>query len=208
MIKTYPGLLHLNGNLLAAVDFETTGRRAGYHEPIQLAVVPLGPDLRPLEGVRPFYTATGIKPEYPERCERSASVVHGLDINELVLHAPEPGVVIDLLMEWFYRLDLPFNKRLVPLAHNWAFESAFFKAWLGLDRTEELFHGHARDSMLLAASMNDKAMFAGEQPPFNWIGLQSLCKKFGIENPKEHDAYCDAVAEAEVYRALLHYDLF
>jgi DNA polymerase III epsilon subunit-like protein len=60
MTKTYGGLVHLNGNLLASVDLETTGKRAGYHEPIQIAVVPLNSDLRPLDGVRPFYST--IKP--------------------------------------------------------------------------------------------------------------------------------------------------
>ena len=38
---------HLNGNLLCSVDTETTGLRAGYHELIQLGVVPLDGDLKP-----------------------------------------------------------------------------------------------------------------------------------------------------------------
>jgi DNA polymerase III epsilon subunit-like protein len=48
-------------NLLASIDLETTGLQAGYHEPIQIAIVPLNSDIRPLEGVRSFYTT--IKPE-------------------------------------------------------------------------------------------------------------------------------------------------
>src|ERR1700675_1405592 len=116
MAKTYSGLVNLNGNLMAAVDYETTGRRPGYHEIIQIAIVPLNSDLRPLADVRPFYTT--MKPLHPERQEGSAGYVHGLDINELVLHAPEPERVQDLLMEWLAKLELPFGKMLVPLAHN------------------------------------------------------------------------------------------
>ena len=41
MVKVYSGLVHLNGNLMAAVDLETTGTQPGYHEIIQIAVVPL-----------------------------------------------------------------------------------------------------------------------------------------------------------------------
>lgn len=206
MIKTYSGLVHLNGNLLASIDLETTGRRPGYHEPIQIAVVPLNSDIRPLEGVRPFYT--NIKPTRPHRAEKGASYVHGLDIEDLVLHAPDPGKVADHFVEWFEALDLPMGKQLVPLAHNWAFESGFLKAWLGIDLAERLFHSHARDAMLYALALNDKAAFAGEAVPFNRVGLESLSKKFGVFNPNPHDALCDSIAEAEVYRSLLIMDLF
>lgn len=206
MTKTYSGLVAINGNLMAAVDVETTGTRAAYHEIIQIAVVPLNSDLRPLPNVRPFYTT--MKPLFPERRQLSANFVHKLDINELVLHAPEPGRVQDLLVEWFQKLELPVGKCLVPLAHNWAFEAKFLQAWLGVDLCQELFHSHARDGMLLAISMNDRAAFAGEELPFSRVGLGSLCRKFGVTNASAHDALCDCLAEAEVYRALLHMNLF
>lgn len=205
MIRTYSGLVNLNGNLLAAVDFETTGRRAGYHEPIQIAVVPLNSDIRPLPDIRPFYW--NIAPRYPERQEPQAGHVHGLDLSDLMLHAPSQEKVADMLLEWWERLDLPVGKTLVPLAHNWAFESSFFKAWLGVDMADQLFHPHARDAMILALAMNDKAAFAGEPAPFSRVGLKALCSKFAVHNSRPHDALCDALAEAEVYRALLRMDL-
>jgi DNA polymerase III epsilon subunit-like protein len=68
MTKTYSGLVYLNGNLLASIDLETTGLKAGFHEPIEIAVVPLNSDFRPLEGVRSFYTTT--RPEFPERQQK------------------------------------------------------------------------------------------------------------------------------------------
>ena len=163
MVRTYSGMVHLNGNLLASIDLETTGLQAGYHEPIQIAIVPMNSDIRPLEGVRPFYTT--IRPVYPERQERSAGHVHGIRMEDLVLHAPEAGKVQDLLVEWWEKLDLPFGKTLVPLAHNWAFESKFLQAWLGVDLAGTLFHGHARDAMLYALALNDKATFMGLPAP-------------------------------------------
>ena len=93
-----------------------------------------------------------------------------------MLHAPESEKVADLLVEWFERLELPFKKRLVPLAHNWAFESSFLKAWLGVEMVDQLFHSHARDSMLYAIALNDKAQFRGEPVPFNRVGLGSMCR--------------------------------
>jgi len=204
VVKTYSGLVHLNGNLLAAIDLETTGLKAGYHEPIQIAVVPLNSDIRPLEGVRPFYTT--IRPEYPER-QGAAGYVHGLKMEDLILHSPDAGKVQDLLVEWWENLDLPFGKTLIPLAHNWAFESKFLQAWMGVELSSALFHGHARDAMLFALSMNDKSAFLGVPPPFPKVGLGSICKHFNIINPGPHDALCDAIAEAECYRAMLTMEL-
>ena len=200
-MTTYPGLLHLNGNLLCSVDLETTGRQPGFHEICQIACVPLGPDLKPSPTLRPFYTE--IKPDFPERAEPQALAKHGIPLEQLLLHAPEQDKVKDLFVEWFERLDLPFKKSLVPMAHNWAFESSFLKAWLGVTLFDELWFSHARDGMLLAISINDKFAMRGEALPFNRVSLGSLCNKFNIVNINAHDALSDAIAEAEVYRALL-----
>lgn len=94
-------------------------------------------------------------------------------MEDLILHAPDSGKVADLLVEWWERLDLPFNKTLIPLAHNWAFEAGFLRAWLGMELMQKLFHGHARDAMLYALALNDKAAFMGLPAPFNRVGLGS-----------------------------------
>jgi len=111
--------------------------------------------------------------------------------------------VRDWLHDWFVALKLPFRKCLVPLAHNWAFESSFLKAWLGVEETDLIFHSHARDGMLYAISLNDKAAFAGEPAPFPRVGLGAMCKRLGITNTNPHDALADCLAEAAVYHALL-----
>jgi DNA polymerase III epsilon subunit-like protein len=191
---------------MVAVDFETTGSHAGYHEIIQIAVVPLDADLQPIRDLHPFYH--NIAPKHPDRAERAASVVHGLNLAELMLNAPSSEKVADLLVEWFEKLDLPMSKKITPLAHNWAFESSFGKAWLGDELFNHIFHFHPRDGMLFALSIKDRAAFAGEPDPLGYVGLKSLCKKFGIVNENPHDALCDAVAEAAVYRALLVHELF
>lgn len=203
MSKVYPGLPHLTGSLMAAIDFETTGRRPGYSEIIQIAILPLDADFRPLDSVRPFYI--NVKPAHPERAERGAFNVHGLDMDMLLLHAPEQDRAIDLLYEWFNRLDLPQNKVIVPLAHNWAFESSFLKGWLGPDMVDQMFHSHARDSMLLAIALNDRAYALGEKLPFSKVSLPALCAQLGVINDNAHDALADCKATAEVYRRLLRF---
>ena len=110
----YPGLVHLNGCLMAAVDLETTGTRPGWHEIVQIAVVPLNSDFKVLEDVRPFYTH--VKPKHPERESEAAKQKHKIPMSELLLHAPEADRVADWLYDWFMALRLPFKKCLVPLA--------------------------------------------------------------------------------------------
>jgi DNA polymerase III epsilon subunit-like protein len=179
---------------------ETTGTQPGYHEIIQIAIVPLNRDIRPLQELPVFYQ--NIKPKFPKRASKAATAKHGITIEDLVLEAPESEKVEDMLVEWFERLELPFGKVLVPLAHNWAFECSFLKAWLGVDMVDKVFHSHARDGMLTAIHLNDRAAFAGEPEPFNRVGLGSVCRKFGIVNTHAHDALADAYAGAEAYRAM------
>lgn len=195
--------MHLDGHLMAAIDLETSGTQPGYHEILQIAILPLDSNLRPLEGVLPFYTH--IKPLHPERETPAATQKHKISMTELLLHAPESDRVTDYLVEWFEALKLPFKRCLIPLAHNWAFESSFLKAWLGVSMTDQLFHSHARDGMLYAVALNDRALFSGQKKPFERVSLGSLCKKLGIINTNAHDALSDCLAEAEVYRALLNW---
>ena len=201
--QRYPGLLNLSGHLMAAIDLETTGTQPGHHEIIQIAIVPLDDDIKPLAGVRPFYTQ--IKPEHPERESVAAQQKHKIPMAELLLHAPESERVKDWLVEWFEGLRLPFKRCLVPLAHNWAFESSFLKAWLGVAMVDQIFHSHARDSMLYAIALNDRAICAGDKAPFDRVSLGSICKKLSIVNTNPHDALADCLAGAEVYRNLLRH---
>lgn len=206
MPKIYSGMPHLNGHLLTVVDFETSGAVAGYHEPLQLAAVPLDSNLEPMKGVRPFYT--NMKPKFPERCDPAAMRVHKLDIDQLMAHALEADRVADMFREWFESLELPFSKVLVPVAHNYPFESSFFKAWLGQVDAESIFSAHYRDTMTIALGKNDAAWFRGEACPFNGsVSLTNLCQTFAITNERPHDALHDCLAEAKLLKCLVQMDM-
>jgi DNA polymerase III epsilon subunit-like protein len=205
-MKTYNTLRHLNGNLLAGVDFETTGDQPGYHEIIQIAIVPLDSDFQPSKELRPFYQ--NIRPNHPERADPVAMRVHNIKMEELLLNAPSQERVADMVIEWFYNLDLPVNRCLVPVVWNWAFESGFGKAWLGTKLWQELFHSHARDGMLFALALNDRAAFAGEPCPFDRVGLKKVAKRYDIVNENPHDAFADSITGAKTYRAMLQHELF
>ena len=107
----------------------------------------------------------------PGRAEPQAQFKHNIPMEQLLLHAPSQDRVKDLFVEWFESLDLPFKKSLVPMAHNWAFESSWLKEWLGVTLYDQIWFSLARDGMLLAIAINDRAAMRGEAIPFSHVSL-------------------------------------
>ena len=73
-------------------------------------------------------------------------------------------------MEWWEALDLPFGKTLVAIGPQLGIRVKVPANLAGVELASTLFHGHARDAMLLALSLNDKAAFMGLPAPFNRVG--------------------------------------
>jgi len=198
---TPDSLLNLNGNMLAVIDVETTGRLGGWHEIVQIAVLPLDSEIEPSKVHKPFYMH--LVPQHPDRIEPGAMKVNGLDFEWLISHGVDPDLAADRFGEWFDALELPYRKKLCPIAHNWAFEKGFLTNWLGLDMHDALFHPHSRDTQHVASFLNDAAAYHGKDIPFGSLSQSSVCKKFGISNTKEHDALADCLTCANLYRALI-----
>lgn len=201
MEQPIPSLPNLKGNPLAVVDLETTGRIGGYHEIVQIAVVPLDLRLEVSETVPPFYL--NIRPEYPERAERRSEGITGLNLDDLILNAPTQERVLELLVEWFMDLNLGAGRRLTPIAHNWAFEKSFLTPWLGPELMTTIFHPHPRDTMIFALMLNDRATMLGKSAPFKSVGLIQLCRQFGIPLDNAHNALADSVATAKLYSTMM-----
>ena len=192
-------LLNLNGDLMVAVDTETTGLIPGYHEIIQIAVVPLDSEFKQHEGLRPVYM--NMAPDHPER-QTGAANVHGIAMETLLSSASQEEAA-DMFDEWFVKLELPYRKRLVPLAHNWAFERSFLLHWLGLKTYSELWSGHPRDTMIFGLTLNDLAAWHGKNCPFNKLSLKSMCSTMGVTLIDAHDALADCLATASLYREMI-----
>lgn len=195
-------LMSMNGHILTAVDVETTGVLAGYHEIIQIAAVPLNQHFEPHPKLRPFYI--NICPDHFDRIEKGAVQKHGID-PESLRECPSQDQSVELFAEWFRSLNLPFGKRLVPLAHNWGFERGFLTYWLGLDGIYDFWQSHPRDTMAMAATINDLYVWHGRKHPFSLLSLTALCKKFDIELDNAHDALADCLATAKLYAAFMRF---
>ncbi len=193
-------LVHFNGNLLSAVDVETTGSDPFVHEVVQIAVVPADTNITPFTRF--------IAPENPDVFDPYAMRSHGIDMEWLVAYGTPRAQACEDLLDWFAKLELPFRRRLIPIAHNWPFESMMLTKLLGVTVKEELFSSVARDTMLMALHIQDRAAAQGRDVPFGKVSLGAMTEYFKIVNEKPHDAYYDCVAEIELYKALLHYEEF
>lgn len=195
----YTTLKNYFGNILASIDFETSGSVPGYHEVLQFSVVPLDENLEPFG--KPFNHY--IAPRYPHRADPAAMDAHMLSISELQRKYPEEDVVLRMFDKWWRAFELPENKRLVPLVHNWTTEGGFMIDIMGIELMQGYFDARVRDTMTMASCINDMFEFRGHDAPFKNVKLGTICDYFGVVNPDPHNAYCDAVATGECYKHML-----
>lgn len=191
---------HLNGDLLCAVDCETSGLKPRYHSLIQVCVLPLDNELLPHKQLLPFYMA--IKPE--REVDLEALRVNKLSLKELMATAEDPFVASEKFERWFNRLGLGLNKKIVPLGHNFAFDAEFLKDWLGEDSYNTYFGYRVRDTSAASLFLNDRASFAAEPCPYPKMGLGECARRMGIDNKNAHDAMQDCLMTAELYRRMIH----
>jgi len=194
-------MTHLNGNLLVAIDIETTGLRPGYHDLIQIAVLPLDASIKPLKSAPPFYME--LAPKRPENIEPGASKIHRIDLAELMLRALCPWKASEYFEIWFEKLGLPHGKRLAPLAQNWVFDRGFIIDWLGEKAFSDFFDARYRDTMAAALFCNDHADFTNEKIPYPKVNLTYLASQLTVVNDRAHDALQDCITTAEVYRRMV-----
>lgn len=190
---------HVQGHLICAIDVETTGFIAGFHDLLQIAVLPLNSDLRPFDDGTHFNMF--LQPKYGN-VDPEAGEVHKHDDATIKLHAIDPDTASEAFCQWVYGLGLSLDKKLIPLAHNWQFDKMFVWDWLGGHTFNHLFHYSYRDSMIALNFLNDQAFFHADDFPFSKLSLKHLCKTLGVTNERAHDALADCFATAECYRRL------
>lgn len=196
----FKSLLHLNGNILCAVDVETTGFIPGHHDIWQIGILPLDSEIRPAP-VLPFYIDLKIK--RPENIDPKAIKLNRKDFYQRQLRALDPWTAAEMFDEWVQKMDLPIYKGLCPLASNWPFDRGFIIDWLGHETFQQLFSPWYRDTMVFALGQNDIADRKGDRIEYPKVSLAFLCGRLNVKNAKPHDALQDCIATAEVYRRML-----
>jgi len=197
----YNAPMHLNGEIFCAVDTETTGLDCEKHSIIEICVLPLNGDYSVNKSILPF--TCQMQPIEGRIVDPEALRVNKIELSEIMLTCLDAFKVLDLFVEWFEKLNLGLHKGIVPIAQNWPFDRGFLVNWMGDLTFRTIFSRHYRDTMSLAASINDRCDIHNHPIQFPKLNLQSIANKFNIVNPDPHRALGDAWTTSQVYRQLL-----
>lgn len=198
-------MVHWNGSQLAAIDIETTGLTPGWHEIVQLCILPLDSNICPRKDVIPFDIL--MKPENPERADKAAMKVNKLSLYEVAQRGFDPECAKDLFEKWFAKLGLPINqygksKRLILVGKNLGFDIPFIKLWLGADYFDDYFDGSIIDVASIARYINDRDAFHNNTVTFPKLTLGSIAARLNLKVERQHDALEDCLVTASVYQRL------
>lgn len=193
---------HWNGHLLCSIDIETTGLDTEKNDLLEIAIVPMAPDFKVSDRLRPFEAI--ILPQDPDRYKKDEKILGDETLADVILKGHAWHVVADMIELWVQKLHLPERKKIIPLGHNYkGFDEKFIRYVMGDAFYESIFDYHVRDTMQLALYLNDMADFLKEPIPFPKVDLTYVSKCLRIDNTRRHRALGDAVATAEVYRKLV-----
>jgi DNA polymerase III epsilon subunit-like protein len=190
-----------NHHLLCAVDCETSGLEAGFHDVTQVCVLPVGADFKPLQEIPPFYM--DLAPKRPENFDQATASITRQQLADCVNRGVDPYKAADYFDEWFKKLNLGYEKRIMVLGHNWPFDRGFLIDWLGPKSVEFYFDGRFRDTMCAAHLINDRNGYAGDSITHPKLGLGALANYYGIPHDNAHDALGDCLTTVAVYREMV-----
>lgn len=203
-----PKMTHLNGDLMCALDVETTGLNPGHHEVYELAIIPLNAEFKPNRDYHPLDIM--IMPEFPNRIDWFA--INQCGNRKRLEKAITNGLTVDaaqmLINRWFEGLQL-INKKIAPLTQNGIFDMAHLREFLGQLTYDYMFNtSQTRDTMYLARCINDLFDAKLQNFPYPKVDLKYLCICLDIDSQKygkTHQAFVDALLTADVYAGMINH---
>lgn len=200
-------------------DTETGGLTPGWHEVIEIAIIPLDDRYYPDENIPMFHTQ--VRPEFPERMQLGALIANGrvpkdaedkeaamAQAMEKIMQYPERKTTILAFGEWYANY---IKEKMAWLAHNGSFDVPMLEHWFMPSHKEgvgfrNFLNYQGRDTQRIAMFLQDRAKANNMPMPFKGVSLTKLAEHFGVAHEHAHTAVGDALATAAVYRKLCKID--
>ena len=193
---------HLNNDVLCVVKCRTTGPTPGFHDLIEIALLPLNFKLEPSATEYPF--STYIRPKHPERADAKVMKDNRLKIPYVIVNGLDPFQAADALDDWFNLFQLKYGKKIQVLAYDWAIDRPFILEWLGLRSFDRLFGDHVRDIATVALYENDCADIENRRHPYPKLNIQYLSNQLNVSKRLSHQALAYGQLTAEIYRRMVY----
>lgn len=195
---------HWNGKPLLAVHLFTNGPNIILHDIVEIAFVPLTPQLELRPDVMPFHCY--ITPSTPELCEGVHSQAR---YAEMLKIAWDRYLAEDMFLKWLDSLNIEYTKygkrkSIQLIAYKFYMIYPFLIKWLSQDTFEELFFDHVRDLSSNVNYLNDRAAWHTNEVPYSKPILQWQASKHGVPWENRKSSLDTARVIAEVYRSTLH----
>ena len=176
---------------LTVIDTETTGKKAGIHEIIQLSAV-----LVDTETWKPVSTFTSlVRPRRTGLIDPEAMGVNQLKLEDLE-KAPSSETVRSQFLEWW--ADLGSEDKINPCGWNYSFDERFLRLLLGEVEYDSLFLYKALDVYSVAFA----AQLEGKLPKSLNLGLVDVADHFGLVH-FAHNAGGDTYVTWKILKELI-----
>ena len=167
--------------ILTAIDLETTGLESGFHEICSLSAIKF--DTNEWKILSEFNIK--VRPAFIHRVDERALRINGNTIEKLKIFT-RIHIAKSKFLTWYNNL---YDEKIIPVAHNWAFDKSFLEVWFGREIFQDVFSYQP----YCTKSMANYLKLKGKIPKNINSSLESLSEYFGIphnSNNAHNDVNC------------------
>lgn len=196
--KLLHGPEHVNNNLICAIDIRVGGTDPMTSDLLEICVLPLNHSFKVSVDFGLFHTK--IQPAWP--VDRKVS---GLGKEALVEHtsAPDSVLALEMFERWFFELNLPKHKKIMPLVWDWSHVFPYLKIWMPGSNFGDFIHESVRECLPLLNYVNDRQSLMGQEVTFKHPTFGQLCARSGVEHIERNSVLSNCKALSDAYRHIL-----
>lgn len=204
---------HFNRNLLCAVEVYATGPYPNgmEHDVFEICVLPLDYQYNPSRLKFPFQQL--VKPRFfdpanyywQDRKRHNRCFFKRHQIENACANGIDSESVSYLFELWFNKLQLEYNRKILPIVYDAGYVIPFLRELLGIETYGYIFHPYVRDILSTSLMFNDRANHFCENFPFQKNVLTYLASHLGIQLIQQTDILMRTQLIAQSYKRLVEF---